>query len=886
MGISFVMAKAIAKSTSQQLQGVGISNISFISPSTLRFTLSDNSTKDVVLTGLNEFTTEEKTKLASLDSNILTKFSLDVDGNILYNGKILNSIIKSNINGNIIINGTETKVFDDTTINSQLAEKANITDVNNQISAVASGSPKGVYATVSALQTAYPSGNSNTYIVNGDIKEVETLTVTAIPTVAENVTITLNGVTKTIAVNPATDTTTDAVATKIRNTVFAGWTTGGTGSVVTFTKTTSGTNTAPSFSAGSTGCTATIVVTTAGVNSDYGWYYWSGSAWTRGGTYQASAPADGVITKSKLFSRVQNGIDLMTAINICESMNSTPYGYFYSTKGNTNITYSNLLESDNYVHYRVSLSSAVTGFKAWQVSKTYAFTKDNILYIDYNTTVPIKLIIKLKDSSGNIVKEIYDNVSAGSGTYTLTTSLTTCANLYIESLQYNSDSVVGAFDLYNFRIYSNSDIANGVNLSEKINLIKASVNSANTDIANLKQTNAYPLDTYSASSGTATVDTYKKKNNDSSVKISATAGSTFNITFSNLSIPVSSSGRIGIWLYINKSSIETIAGNNIQLYVKLNGTVSNNKYMVYYLHNGWNYYDISDLISGISTITSIQFYTTTAVYNIDMWIDSVELNYKHKPCVMLGFDNCNDANLYGKIYPLLKAKGFKGTFAWQSGAVPDTTSGGYLTQSHYVEMLKDGWDYAMYNGYGSKPTSNYTNNSANLQAWITYLKAYLDLLESYGIFNPICYFSPANTSSQVLINAEKAVGFKMNRMQALTTVDDIEYFDEDSFETSCAGIGATTTVADITARIDEAINKGIYLNIFAHAVEDTTTADYNCLTSVYSGVLDYLETKVNNGEIEVITYREFFQRWCPNEYAEVMNLRQVKQNQYLLSKIG
>ena len=123
MGISFVMAKAIAKSTSQQLQGVGISNIGFISPNILRFTLSDNSTKDVVLTGLNEFTTEEKTKLASLDSNILTKFSLDVDGNILYNGKILNSITKSNINGNIVINGTETKIFDDTTINNTLNNK-------------------------------------------------------------------------------------------------------------------------------------------------------------------------------------------------------------------------------------------------------------------------------------------------------------------------------------------------------------------------------------------------------------------------------------------------------------------------------------------------------------------------------------------------------------------------------------------------------------------------------------------------------------------------------------------------------------------------------------------------------------------------------------------
>jgi lysophospholipase L1-like esterase len=37
-----------------------------------------------------------------------------------------------------------------------------------EVQAVASGSPKGVYATLSALQTAFPSGNSNIYIVTAD----------------------------------------------------------------------------------------------------------------------------------------------------------------------------------------------------------------------------------------------------------------------------------------------------------------------------------------------------------------------------------------------------------------------------------------------------------------------------------------------------------------------------------------------------------------------------------------------------------------------------------------------------------------------------------------------------------------------------------------------
>jgi hypothetical protein len=53
---------------------------------------------------------------------------------------------------------------------TDLASKASITYVDNKTSSLASGSPKGVYATVSALTTAYPGGNTNIYVVNADKK--------------------------------------------------------------------------------------------------------------------------------------------------------------------------------------------------------------------------------------------------------------------------------------------------------------------------------------------------------------------------------------------------------------------------------------------------------------------------------------------------------------------------------------------------------------------------------------------------------------------------------------------------------------------------------------------------------------------------------------------
>jgi hypothetical protein len=154
--------------------------------------------------------------------------------------------------------------------------------------------------TMASLLAAYPTGDTRDHIVAGNIAEVDTLTVTrvpttagnvmvtlngvavnvpvtigvaevaslvvsAVPTVAGNVTVNLNGTAVTVAVDPAVETTTDLVAAKIRATVFTGWTIGGTGSTVTFTATAVGTKTDATYSAGTTGPTGTMTTTTQGV---------------------------------------------------------------------------------------------------------------------------------------------------------------------------------------------------------------------------------------------------------------------------------------------------------------------------------------------------------------------------------------------------------------------------------------------------------------------------------------------------------------------------------------------------------------------------------------------------------------------------------------------
>lgn len=251
--------------------------------------------------------------------------------------------------------------------------------------------------TMASLLSTYPTGDTRDHIVAGNIAEVDTLTVTGVPTTAGNVTVTLNGVAVnvpvtigvaevasllvsaiptgagnvtvnlngtavTVAVDPTVETTTDLVAAKIRATSFTGWTTGGTGSAVTFTATAVGTKTDATYSAGTTGATGTMTTTTQGIAAATttivatairaavfaGWitggtgavvtftatttgirsapvfsggttgttgtfvrtaigeaanfhrYFWNGSTWTDGGAYQAIEVVDNSIMLKKI----------------------------------------------------------------------------------------------------------------------------------------------------------------------------------------------------------------------------------------------------------------------------------------------------------------------------------------------------------------------------------------------------------------------------------------------------------------------------------------------------------------------------------------------------------------------------------------------------------
>jgi hypothetical protein len=74
---------ALSKRYANQIIGTGIKSGTFVPPDIFRFTLDDNSIVNITVANFNNFSLAEKSKLASLDETILSRFSY-IGGKLLF----------------------------------------------------------------------------------------------------------------------------------------------------------------------------------------------------------------------------------------------------------------------------------------------------------------------------------------------------------------------------------------------------------------------------------------------------------------------------------------------------------------------------------------------------------------------------------------------------------------------------------------------------------------------------------------------------------------------------------------------------------------------------------------------------------------------------------
>ena len=352
------------------------------------------------------------------------------------------------------------------------------------------------------------------------------------------------------------------------------------------------------------------------------------------------------------------------------------------------------------------------------------------------------------------------------------------------------------------------------------------------------------------------------------------------LTIQNVNLYANNADKAGIWIYMNEEMLNYEGNTDGVFSIYVDGVKSGDEHLVAYRYiAGWNYIpiDIKD-----SAKHTIEFSFTLVRGNYQFAIDTFEVNYiPHvKPQILLSFDMtthpsgnvCNDNR-----YNLVHSHGFVATFC-----NPDATG---ITQDDLNKVFAEGWDWAIYDKADSSDLPRPDYDTGTLDEWKAYIKTRIDSCASIGLFNPFTYFSPNNRGSVVLEKALKELGFKMARIAGSDST--LNWFDDyNGLYMSTVGIGGQTAASEILQDVDEAIETNSSIIIFTHNVEDSLTNDMNTTVEVFSAILDGISERVNKGLCEVSTFADFYQKWCPNGYANTMRIRQEKEKQYILSKIA
>jgi len=230
-----------------------------------------------------------------------------------------------------------------------------------------------------------------------------------------------------------------------------------------------------------------------------------------------------------------------------------------------------------------------------------------------------------------------------------------------------------------------------------------------------------------------------------------------------------------------------------------------------------------------------------------------------KPIVIIMHDGGN----YDNRAEILAEYGLHGTFCINSDSIA------YM-DVEFKNLLTQGHDVALYGGLGTQPTT-YVTGTDDKTAWYEYIKGGLDALAAKGVYLPTQYGCRGHKGSKYITEVCQELGFKyisctyeLHSGETMDEDTDIEWVSTYENDPDNALFSPSVLSEDTTANrafVDNAITNNYIVGLFTHNVEDITTASYNLSTTAYRDILSYVKEKVDAGEIEALTMREFYNKY-------------------------
>ena len=386
--------------------------------------------------------------------------------------------------------------------------------------------------------------------------------------------------------------------------------------------------------------------------------------------------------------------------------------------------------------------------------------------------------------------------------------------------------------------------------------------------------------------------TEKTQRATQSVKITAPAGNQITLKLYDVNLNIAAGSNVGLFIYAFTDDFASFVLSTSEQ-TQLISTSS------YYILRGWNYIKFSP-----DTDINTQHLIINFSVNSDtvLYLDSIIKDYKLKPTVLLSFDTTAKDFILGNeshasIRDVMSEFGFNGTIAFQSGDYPSKNALS-IPRKEFYNMAAGGWDYSYYNGdcdtmsrpikTEESPSDTAIYDTTRYGEWKAFLDGYVDKLADNGYFEPFSYFCRYNLTSANIAKACLENGTKMIRMACSKKT--ITHYDEESIELPCISISDYEGGNNLEAAksyINEVINNGEALGIFTHAIENLETASGTgyCSINGVREILTYIKERVDAGELQVLTYEEFYKGFCPDEHERTMRARQLKKECWLEEKI-
>lgn len=245
-----------------------------------------------------------------------------------------------------------------------------------------------------------------------------------------------------------------------------------------------------------------------------------------------------------------------------------------------------------------------------------------------------------------------------------------------------------------------------------------------------------------------------------------------------------------------------------------------------------------------------------------------------KPTILLLFDNSK----YDAAATTIKQYGFRGTFNWGYTSAPLIPT----SAQSIKQLIKDGNDIGLYGGLGDIPDT-YTGSTSE-EDWLEFMTAGVNELKKIGLYLPTLFGCPAHKGSNYIVSNAQKLGFKYVSC-AFKLVNSDNYEDPSTVFYNVSQNApdniilrpismAGKTYDYIKSLIDNAVTNKQTLPLFTHSISnDRPTLDVT--PEIYNQLMTYIKSLSDTDQLEVLTAREYFQKYNVEEAIDRDHVRMI-----------